>query len=308
MELEGFKLIEIGGRQAWLSVDGDVVPRIAGGDGDGELAPAPAATVDGGNVPVTGPEHDDTSPPAPPAAEPLPAEPAPAEEEPIVEFGGEQFTATQVQEALQLQRNNTDFVTKNQQEAARLNTLAKVLEEYRQGPINPPVEAPSALPANLVSADDAVKFQNALLSDNPSEAIAQLVNFVKSTVSAQTSEQQAENAFMTAHPDYTSVVNSAEYATFKAQSPLGPYLNDVNGYYEFKASTAGTALAAAEAAGVRQGEQQANAHATAKARLTVLNGSNGVTPPARAPITPDTAHGDVLNAATAFLTQRRQAQ
>lgn len=307
----GFKKIEIDGRLVWQGDDGTIVPYIAGGAGDddgGDGGAAPAATVAGGNAPAGGPDNLDTDlggDPAPPA-DPAPADPAPPVEEAMVELDGEKYTATQIQEALQISKNQSEFTTKNQEEAARLNTMAKMIEEVRQGPISQTVEAQPSSQNTILTQEDAVKFQEALLSENPSEAITQLVTFIQSTVSTQANEEKAENAFMTAHPDYLQVISSPEFKTFKAQSPLGNYLNDVNGYYEFKASTSGAALEAATAAGVKEGEKTANAHAAAKAGLTILNGGGGVQQPARTQITPDMSHGDVLNKATAFLAASRQ--
>ena len=266
----------------------------------------PAATADGADA-VPGGEAiaDDVNLDASSTPDDTPPVETPPVDEAMVELDGEQYTAAQIQEALHISKNQSNFTAKNQAEAERLGMMAKVIEESRQGLINPNVNTPMAETSSIKTAQD---FQNALLSEDPSEAMALLANFIQDTVSTQTSENDAKSAFMTAHPDYPQVISSPEYKTFMAQNPMGQYLNDVTGFYEFKASTTGNAVEDAKTNGFKEGEKNAAANANAKANLRVLNSGGGVTPPAKPQITPSTSHGDVLNAATAFLNSQRQNQ
>lgn len=230
-----------------------------------------------------------------------------SEDQPLLEIDGEKLTAAQIQEALQVYRNQAEFTTKNQQEAERLNVMAKVIEETRLGLIGQNANTPTVSHENT-SAFSAEQFQEALLGDNPGEAMTQLANFIQQTVAKQTSEVEARNTFMKTHPDYNETINSPGYKAFIANSPLGPYLNDVTGYYEYKATVIGDAVKDAETNGFKEGEKKALSNARAKTNIKLLNSSGGVSQPARAQITPDTPHVDVLNAATQFLASKRQNQ
>lgn len=235
---------------------------------------------------------------------------AAAEEEAVVEFEGEKFTAAQIQEALETKKNQSDWITKNQQEAERLNILSRTIEEARRGLTNPSVgtqQSSQQVPQgnNAVTMKTAEEFRDSLLGDTPQDAVSQMQNYINSAVSKHTNETEAKNAFMTAHPDYLQTINSPEYKSFKSQSPLGNYLNDVNGYYEYKSSATGNNLKEAQTKGFSDGEKKALANQTAKANLKVLNSGGGVSIPSRASITPKTSHVDVLNAATQFLAGKR---
>lgn len=270
-------------------------------------------TVDAGGAdanPGGGSTQDDTNLDADKPAEGTPpVETPPEEDEAVVELDGEKFTASQIQEALKIQKNQSDFTSKNQAEAERLNTLARVIEEARQGITNQSVGTPGSGSQSLQdgagSIQTAEQFRDSLLGDNPQEAIAQLATYIKDTIGKHSNEKDAENAFTTAHPDFRQVVSSPEYKTFVAQNPLGRYLNDVNGYYEFKASTTGKALDDAKTNSFKDGEKTAQAHTRAKSNLKILNSGGGVSIPAKTQITSDTSHGDILNAATAFLSSKR---
>lgn len=227
-------------------------------------------------------------------------------DEPIVELDGQKFTAADIQEALEIKKNQAEFTTKNQAEAERLNTLQRVIEETRQGLINQNVNTPApGQPSKDLSNVTPEQFRDMLLGDNPGEAITQLVNFINQTVGSQTDKTAAESAFLSAHPDYLQTLQSPEYKSFIAANPMGRYLNDVNGFLTYKLSTKGNDVKAAETKGFNDGEKSAAANAKAKANIRILNGSGGTTPPAKAQITPDTPHGDVLNAATEALIARR---
>ena len=227
-------------------------------------------------------------------------------DEPIVELDGVKFTAAEIEDALKIKNNQAEFTAKNQAEAERLNTLQRVIEETRQGLINQNVNTPaSGQPSSDLSNVTAEQFRDNLLGDNPSEAIAQLVNFINQTVGTQTDKTAAESAFLSAHPEYLQTLQSSEYKAFIASNPMGRYLNDVNGFLTYKLSTKGTDLKAAETKGFDAGEKTAAANAKAKSNLKIFNGSGGATPPAKAQITPDTSHGDVLNAATNALIAGR---
>lgn len=303
-----FKVVDTEGKLAWHGDDGSILPYIAGGNLEDTDTTSPA---EGANDTVGDDTNLDTSTDTSAvdtaAAAADTGDTGTGEEEAIVEFGGEQFTASQLQEALKIQANQADFTTKNQEEAARLNTLASVIEEARQGLTNPNVSTPAAPQDTMSTFKSAEDFQEALLGDNPGEAIAQLANFIEETISSKTSETKAEAAFNTAYPDYLQVINSPEYKAFKAQSPLGAHLNDVNGFYEFKVSQMGNVVKDAETTSFKAGEQNALKHAAAKGNLRLLNSGGGVTQPAKVQITPDTAHGDVLNMATAALTASRSS-
>lgn len=230
------------------------------------------------------------------------------DEEPLVELDGEKFTEKQITDALNIMKNQSDFTAKNQAEAERLNTLARVIEETRQGLINRPVDTPATQTPNAIPAMTAEQFRDGLMGDNPAEALTQMVNFINDAVASKTSESKAETAFMTAHPDYLQTINSPEFKTFKSSSPLAVHLNDLSVYYEYKASITGGKVTDAKKEGIKEGEKTAILNAKAKANLKILNGRGGVVIPSKAQITPDTPHGDVLNAATNFLLSKRANQ
>lgn len=249
-------------------------------------------------IPSEGPQDtpetqsDDTTPPV---------------EEAIIEYDGEKFTSTQIQEALKVQQNQADFTTKNQNEAQRLNIMAKVIEEQRQGLTNQPVgtqPSQSSQGANPPQMT-AEKLQELFLGDNPSEAMAYFDNLVQSKINENSTQHDAKTAFMTAHPDFLQTINSPEYKTYMAQSPLGNYLNDVNGFLTYKLSTTGNGLKDAETKGFKNGEETALAHAKAKSDLKILNSGGGVTLPSKTQITADTSSADVENAALASIIAGR---
>lgn len=231
----------------------------------------------------------------------------PKPEEAVMELDGEKYTKAEVIEAFKTHKNQSDFTAKNQAEAERLNVLQGVLEKARQGLSNPSVSTPagSQPPQEGAGIKSSEQFRDALLGDNPGEAMALLATFIQDTVGKQTSQNQAENAFVTAHPDFKKVIASPEFQTFKATSPLGQYLNDVNGYYEFKSSTTGKALTEAEAKGLKDGELKAQAHARAKGNLKIINGGGGVSIPAGKQITPTSSRGDIEKAAINFIMSKR---
>ena len=228
---------------------------------------------------------------------------APAEtpEEAVFQIGDEKFTATEVESALNMSKNQDSINTKNQEESARLNTLARVIEETRLGLSNQPVD--TSVPANTKMTAEG--FRDGLLGDNPSEAIAQMVNLINETVASKTGEVEAKNAFTTKYPDYNQVVNSSEYKTFISQDPMGQYLNDVNGFLSYKLSTTGNDVKIAETNGFKKGETQTMANIKAKGNLKVLNNDGGVSLPTKTQITSETPQGDVERGAVANLIAGR---
>lgn len=233
------------------------------------------------------------------------ADTAPVEEA-IVELEGVKYTPSEIQEALEIKSNQAAFTTKNQEEAQRLNVLSGVIEEARLALSGPRPANTSNVPTpNGANAPTAEQFQQMLLSDNPGEAMAYLANFIQESVTTQTTEAQAKTAFETAHPDYNQVINSPEYRAYKAGSPLGAYMNDLNGFLSYKLSVSGDATKTAAAEAIKEGEKIAAANAKAKANLKIINSGGGTSPPAATKITPESSPGEIENAAVAAIVQGR---
>jgi len=240
-------------------------------------APAPEATPEGQATPEAG-----TTP------EPF-----------SLEVGGKVYSEAEVLEAFNNHNNMGSIQTKLNEQIAVNKAITQAMEQQRTG------VAPTDAPQH-VGGMTAAALQEALLSENPENAMQALQSFVSEAVNSKADTIQEEDAirnqFLDANPDYYKVVGDPNFQAYRGQNL---HYDEPQAYAFYKLSQVGQQTQQVADTARREGEQTALNHQAAKQSIRILNGAGSAPIGTTEKNVSEMSEAEMLSAATAQLIKSR---